>query len=59
MARIAQRLAALSLCDRAEGWFDVEDRRPVEGLEVAHKDPQAVGDEDLDAVQADRVGTVG
>ena len=41
---------------RVEDRFDVSDRSTVQRFQVADVNPQAVDGEDLDAVQADRVG---
>ena len=47
-----------ALLDAAEHRLEVEDRRAVERLEVAHADPGGVDRDDLHHVQADRVGAV-
>lgn len=49
----------LSLGDWVEDRFDVEDRCVVNRFEAADQEPQAVDGDDLDSVEADRVGPVG
>jgi hypothetical protein len=45
---------ARSLVERAQDWFDVEDRRTVHRFEVSHPKPTAVDQQDLNAVKPDR-----
>jgi hypothetical protein len=49
----------LSLGDRVEDRFEVEDRGVVNRFEAANEEPQAVDSDDLDSVEADRVWPVG
>ena len=51
-------LHGLALPDPAQHRLEVEHRRPVERLEVAHATRGAVDRDDLDEVEADRVGAV-
>src|SRR3954447_12903538 len=39
--------------------LDVDDRRPIQRLEVVHADPRALNRDDLHLVEADRVRAVG
>ena len=48
----------LPLESRVEDRFDVDDRRPVQRLEVPHLDPGGANRHDLDAVQPDRIRPV-
>jgi hypothetical protein len=52
-------VAGLSLGDRRQDGLDVEDRSSVDRFKVADKDAAAFDRDELDGVQADRVGTVG
>ena len=49
----------LSLGDRVEDRFDVEDGGAVNRFDGTDQKPQAVGGHDLDPMEADRVGPVG
>jgi hypothetical protein len=51
--------SVLSLGDPVEDRFDVEDGGAVNRFEVADPESQAVDGQDLDPVEADRVGPVG
>jgi hypothetical protein len=42
-----------------QDWFDVEYRSVVKRLQLADLDPEPLGGDDLDAVQADGVGAAG
>lgn len=41
-----------------EHWLDVDDRRAIQRLEVAHAKPPTFDQDDLNAMQPDRVGAV-